>query len=75
MCEIIVRSPFCVNCGKQIPLSQFFYTSIAIDASDKYQVWSVACLKESSGKKGDTRVKSQEKKHIHKMSGLDFSLG
>ena len=32
-----VRSPFCINCEK-IPLSQFFYTSAAIDAIDKYQV-------------------------------------
>ena len=38
VCEITVRSPFRLNCGKKIPLSQFFYTSAAIDASDKYQV-------------------------------------
>ena len=46
MCELIhcvqrytaVRSPFRVDCEK-IPLSQFFYTSAAIDAIDKYQVW------------------------------------
>ena len=34
-----VRSPFCVGCEK-IPLSQFVYTSAAIDAMDKYQVCS-----------------------------------
>ena len=47
MCELIhcvqrykaVRSPFRVDCEK-IPLSQFFYTSAAIDAMDKYQVWA-----------------------------------
>ena len=33
-----VRSPFRVNCERKIPLSQFFYTSAAIDAMDKYQV-------------------------------------
>ena len=46
MCELIhcvqrytaVRSPFRVDCEK-IPLSHFFYTSAAIDAMDKYQVW------------------------------------
>ena len=34
-----VKSIFRVNCEQKIPLSQFFYTSAAIDASDKYQVW------------------------------------
>ena len=38
MCDITVRSPFRVDCERKIPLSQFFYTSAAIDASDKYQV-------------------------------------
>ena len=32
-----VRSPFCIHCEKN-PLSQFFFTSAATDASDKYEV-------------------------------------
>ena len=27
VCEITVRSPFRIDCGEKIPLSQFFYTS------------------------------------------------
>ena len=46
MCELIhcvqrytgLRSPFRVDCEKKFPSVNFFYTSAAIDAMDKYQV-------------------------------------
>ena len=38
---------------QKIPLSNFFYTSTATDASDKYEVWSraVEAPKKKAGKK------------------------
>ena len=47
MCEIThcvqrytaVRSPFRVDCEKKYPSVKYFYTSAAIHAMDKYQVW------------------------------------
>ena len=44
LCKKVLSGVLFALIVKKIPLSQFFYTSTAIDASDKYQVCQWPCL-------------------------------